>query len=142
MVGNRSGRTDRFRIFQRDSNQRDGSKVAEDYNPLHHVFNLMSIMYKSEVFELCFQALQTSDPDLIGTALEYLENLLPPALRSALWPHMANGRQSIRSNRPVQDIANELIQAAPGLKTQMQTPDSVHNSESRNTKDYVPDTDN
>nr|MDJ0889415.1 hypothetical protein [Desulfobacterales bacterium] len=44
-----------------------------------------------------------------GTALEYLENRLPPNVKSALWPIIATGRADhMPSNRTAEEILEEL----------------------------------
>ena len=87
------------------------------HDPLSHVFNLLGLVYGPDVFELCYQALGSGNRALSGTALEYLDNLLPPALRTALWPHIASGQAAPKSNRPIQEMATELRKAAPTLRT-------------------------
>jgi len=89
----------------------------EEPNWLNHVFHLLGLMYNPDVLELCYQAISTKHRDSTGTALEYLENLLPSELRDALWPHIGLDRTSKKTNRPAAEIADELLKAAPNLKT-------------------------
>jgi AAA family ATP:ADP antiporter len=44
---------------------------------LEHLFTLLSLILPRETLRLAFHALHTSDPHLRGTALEYLETVLP-----------------------------------------------------------------
>jgi AAA family ATP:ADP antiporter len=83
---------------------------------LHHLFNLLGLVYGPEVFELCFQAVRGDDLRLRGTALEYMENLLPPDLRSAVWRLIAEGEVASRSGRTTQEMVRELLGAAHRLK--------------------------
>jgi ATP/ADP translocase len=53
---------------------------------LEHVFTLLSLALPGENVQVAFRALQTSDRMLHGTALEYLEGVLPPDVREPLWP--------------------------------------------------------
>ena len=50
---------------------------------LAHVFTLLSLVLPAEPLQIAFRGLHTDDPNLRGTALEYLEGVLPPAIRDA-----------------------------------------------------------
>jgi AAA family ATP:ADP antiporter len=52
--------------------------------PLHHVFALLSLALEREALRLARRALVASDARQRGTALEYLQNVLPEPLRSEL----------------------------------------------------------
>lgn len=49
-----------------------------------HVFNLLALVLEREPVQIAALAFETEDPYLRGTALEYLETVLPPALFSGL----------------------------------------------------------
>ena len=51
-----------------------------------HVFTLLSLMLPAEPVGIAYQGLQTDDARLRGTAMEYLDQVLSPQLRKALWP--------------------------------------------------------
>ena len=53
---------------------------------LAHVFTLLSLVLPREPLQIAFRSLHTDDEQLQGTALEYLESVLPPAIRQRLWP--------------------------------------------------------
>jgi AAA family ATP:ADP antiporter len=53
---------------------------------LEHVFNLLGLALAAEPLRIALQALHTDDRLLRGTALEYLESVLPGEVRDALWP--------------------------------------------------------
>lgn len=55
---------------------------------LQHVFGLLGLVLPADAVRLCFEGLLTDDRQLRGTALEYLESVLPPAVRAALWPRL------------------------------------------------------
>ncbi len=55
---------------------------------LEHVFTLLSIVLPREPLQIAFKGLHTNDPHLRGTALEYLESVLPPNIRVRLWPFL------------------------------------------------------
>src|SRR6185436_16049089 len=48
---------------------------------LAHVFTLLSLVLPTDPLRTAFRALQTDDQRIRGTALEYLEGVLPPAIR-------------------------------------------------------------
>jgi hypothetical protein len=53
---------------------------------LEHVFNLLGLALPAEPLRIALQALHTDDATLRGTALEYLESVLPDDVRAPLWP--------------------------------------------------------
>jgi AAA family ATP:ADP antiporter len=55
---------------------------------LQHLFTLLALVYPRQPLAIAYEGLHTSDPQLRGTALEYLESILPPPVRAALWPMM------------------------------------------------------
>jgi ATP/ADP translocase len=59
---------------------------------LNHVFTLLSLVLPREPLRIAYRGLHASDPILRGTALEYLESVLPQAVRGVLWPHLDTER--------------------------------------------------
>jgi hypothetical protein len=59
---------------------------------LAHVFTLLSLVLPREPLQIAFRSLQSDDRQLRGTALEYLEHILPPRIRVPLWPFLAYRR--------------------------------------------------
>ncbi|WP_437672922.1 hypothetical protein [Sorangium sp. So ce131] len=55
---------------------------------LEHVFRVLSLCLEREPLEIAYRALHADDPHLRGTALEYLENVLPEPIRESLWPYL------------------------------------------------------
>jgi hypothetical protein len=55
---------------------------------LEHVFTLLALILPSEPLRLAYHGLHTQDRNLRGTALEYLESVLPEAVRRRLWPFL------------------------------------------------------
>jgi ATP:ADP antiporter, AAA family len=62
---------------------------------LGHVFTLLSLVLPREPLRIAFRSLHSDDRQLRGTALEYLDGVLPPSIRQRLWPFLV-------SRRPVQ----------------------------------------
>ena len=55
---------------------------------LDHVFTLLGLVLERDALQLALHALSSGDRNLRGTALEYLDNVLPDDLRRALWMHL------------------------------------------------------
>jgi HEAT repeat protein len=70
---------------------------------LAHVFTLLSLVLPRQPLNIAFRSLTTGDRQLQGTALEYLENVLPAGVKQALWPYLipsgtpAGGQQHERT---------------------------------------------
>jgi hypothetical protein len=62
------------------------------------VFTLLALTLDPDAVHLSMQALLSPDDNLRGTALEYLENVLPADLYADLLQHMDN-RQEERTGR-------------------------------------------
>jgi hypothetical protein len=76
---------------------------------LDHVFTLLSLVLDSDALDLARRALSGSDDKLRGTALEYLEHVVPEPVRSGIWPHLQAGRLLQPSQkRAAADLADEL----------------------------------
>jgi hypothetical protein len=61
---------------------------------LGHVFTLLSLILPREPLQIAYRSIHSEDRNLRGTALEYLEGVLPAAVRQALWPYLT--RQRVR----------------------------------------------
>jgi len=55
---------------------------------LAHVFTLLALVLPAIPLQVSYRGLQTGDAALRGTALEYLEGVLPPDIRERLWPFL------------------------------------------------------
>ena len=77
---------------------------------LAHVFTLLCLVMQREPLQIAFRSLQTDDVQLQGTALEYLDGVLPPAIRSRLWPFLERGAVT-RSDRPRGEIMADLLRS-------------------------------
>jgi hypothetical protein len=55
---------------------------------LAHVFTLLSLVLPAEPLQVAFRGLHADDDNLRGTALEYLDGVLPPTIRARLWPSL------------------------------------------------------
>lgn len=78
---------------------------------LEHVFTLLSLVLPRQPLTLAFRGLHTDDRLLRGTALEYLESVLPPMVRERLWPFLEDRRPKERPARPRDEILADLIRS-------------------------------
>jgi AAA family ATP:ADP antiporter len=83
------------------------SGVAVDYS-LEHVFTLLSLVLDRDALHLSFRAVFSTDRGIRGTALEYLENVLPDAIRRGLWPHLGLAIGTPSAKREQQALVAEL----------------------------------
>ena len=79
---------------------------------LAHTFTLLSLVLPAEPLRIAFRGLHTDDAGLRGTALEYLEGVLPPAIRERLWPFLEDRRPAAsRTARPRDEILADLLRS-------------------------------
>jgi hypothetical protein len=77
---------------------------------LEHVFTLLSLAFPRKPLVLAFRGLHTNDAQLRGTALEYLEGVLPADVRTALWPFLEDRRPPVPAPaRPREQVLDELL---------------------------------
>jgi hypothetical protein len=92
---------------------------------LDHVFSILSLVLEREL-EIALRALRSRDVALRGTALEYLENVLPDPVRKGLWPHLGSPGPLPRSGRSHEEIRDDLLRSTvatrrSGLKRRRDT---------------------
>jgi hypothetical protein len=61
------------------------------------------------------QALGTDDPILRGTALEYLDGVLPPRIREPLWPFLELDPRDLTVTRSPRNLVSELKRSHPSI---------------------------
>ena len=76
---------------------------------LEHLFTLLSLVLPRETLRLAFHALHTDDSYLRGTALEYLETVLPESVWSRLFPLLEQGDESLPHNRGSAEALHDLL---------------------------------
>jgi len=77
-----------------------------------HVFNLLALALEREPVRIAARAFGTDDAYMRGTALEYLDTVLPPRLFSALRPLLAApGPPPPAQRRPEAEVRADLIRA-------------------------------
>jgi hypothetical protein len=81
---------------------------------LAHVFTLLSLVLPREPLQIAFRSLHSEDKQLRGTALEYLEGVLPAPIRQALWPFLVR-RRTAEPARPHDDVIAELLRSSQSI---------------------------
>jgi hypothetical protein len=91
-----------------------------------HVFSVLALALDRESIRLAFKALHQEDARLRGTALEYLETVLPDEIRDAVWPYLGEARPR-RPARPASEILVDLIRA----REEAASPESAESAQAR-----------
>jgi AAA family ATP:ADP antiporter len=78
---------------------------------LAHVFVLLSLVLPSTPLQIAYRGLHTTDPALRGTALEYLEGVLPHDIRDRLWPFIGTGAPVKVGARGREEILADLLRS-------------------------------
>jgi ATP:ADP antiporter, AAA family len=79
---------------------------------LAHVFTLLSLVLPTAPLQIAYRGLHTDDPGLRGTALEYLEGVLPPDIRDRLWPFLSDRARKPQSDSRARDeILADLLRS-------------------------------
>jgi hypothetical protein len=81
---------------------------------LEHVFTLLSLHLEREPLRMAFRALHQEDARHRGTALEYLNTVLPVAIKELLWP-LLGGSAPLPSARGAAELLAEMAGAAQGV---------------------------
>jgi len=76
---------------------------------LEHLFTLLSLILPRETLRLAFHALHTDDSYLRGTALEYLETVLPESVWSRLFPLLEQGDEFLPRIRGSAEALHDLL---------------------------------
>jgi hypothetical protein len=86
---------------------------------LEHIFRLLSVSLPSEPLHVAFQALHTDDTYLRGTALEYLESILPANIREHLWQLLESPYRPTAARRPTNVILEELMLSSQRIESRL-----------------------
>jgi hypothetical protein len=82
---------------------------------LDHVFTLLGLALPAEPLRISLQALGTDDRVLRGTALEYLEGVLPSRIREPLWPFLEIDPRELTVTRLPRDLVSALRLSHPSI---------------------------
>jgi ATP:ADP antiporter, AAA family len=82
---------------------------------LDHIFKILTLVIPWEPLQVAFYGLHTNDTHLRGTALEYLEGVLPAPVRAELWPYLEDDQVKERPRMSSDAALKELLRT----RTQM-----------------------
>jgi hypothetical protein len=102
-----------YRVVIRELSLNDGHWTRDSAgglsDRLRYVFTVLALGTEQELINQCVEALQGDDPMRRGTALEYLENVLPSGVRELLWPRLSLKYLRAKSRRARRQIVEELV---------------------------------
>src|SRR5262249_3666460 len=81
---------------------------------LGHISTLLGLVLPPQSVRLAFRALHTDDAKLRGVALEYLDSVLPKALRQQLSSRI-EGPIAPRRGAPAEEALANLVDASPSI---------------------------
>lgn len=92
---------------------------------LEHVFTLLSLVLPREPLQIAFRGLYAGDRILHGTALEYLESVLPPSVREVLWPYLEPNRTARRADaaappRDREQVLKDLLRSNESIEINLE----------------------
>jgi AAA family ATP:ADP antiporter len=90
------------------------ARGADDDRRLEAVFTLLTLAVAREPVQIAYRAMRSQDRALRGTALEYLENVLPDDLRAALLPFLDAPRTAPR-RRAAAEVEADLLRSGERL---------------------------
>jgi AAA family ATP:ADP antiporter len=108
-----------------DADEADGRSFVDELvrerasRSLAHVFTLLALALPSEPLRIAFRGLHTDDQGLRGTALEYLESVLPPEIRDRLWWVLADGRPPAYA-RPQGETLTNLLRSHQSIRLNLE----------------------
>jgi hypothetical protein len=86
---------------------------------LAHVFTLLSLVLPAAPLQISFRLLHTDDRALRGTALEYLEEVLPSDIRDRLFPFLDSTART-RPRRPRDEIVADLLRSNESIQLNLE----------------------
>jgi hypothetical protein len=81
---------------------------------------MLSLVLPAEPLQVAFRALHTDDPNLRGTALEYLEATLPTDIRDRLWAFLEQQPPSHPGARPREAILEDLLRSDRSIRLNLE----------------------
>ena len=84
------------------------------------MFTLLSLVLPRDPLRIAFRGLYAGDPMLRGTALEYLESVLPPPIRDVLWPYLdtdgVTRAKELRMPRERHEVLQDLLRSNQSIQ--------------------------
>ena len=105
----------RMRSSRRSSASSKG-RDGDDAAVREHVFNLLALVLEREPVHIAALAFDSDDMYLRGTALEYLETVLPSGIFAALAPRLSAAPAPVLHQRGAAVVRAELLEAAATMR--------------------------
>ena len=129
-----------LQVVERELTGRSTDAAARE-----HVFNLLALVLEREPVRIAALAFDSDDAYLRGTALEYLETVLPSGIFAALAPRLSTAPAPLLHQRGAAVVRAELLEAAatipgesqaasPGAERPISTANSQHHERSTHTR--------
>ena len=96
--------------------ERELTGPSDDDAVREHIFNLLSLVLEREPVRIAALAFDAGDMHLRGTALEYLETVLPPGIFAALVPRLSAGPAPVLHKRGAVTVRAELLEAGATIR--------------------------
>jgi hypothetical protein len=87
---------------------------------LAHVFTLLALVLPTEPLRIAFRGLHTDDQALRGTALEYLDSVLPHEIRDRLWLFLEDRRLPGKVRRPREETLGDLLRSHDSIRLNLE----------------------
>lgn len=91
---------------------------------LEHVFTLLALVLEREPLRIAFRGLFSGDRILRGTALEYLDVVLPPSVHAVLWSHLepesARPREPRQAQRDREQVLGDLLRSHRSIEISLE----------------------
>lgn len=88
---------------------------------LQHVFTMLALVYPEEPLRTAYRALHTDDVGLRGTALEYLESILPARIHRQILPFLEDRPRSPAPSRPREEVLRALLQSNKSIQLSLES---------------------
>jgi hypothetical protein len=96
--------------------ERELTGPADDRAVREHVFNLLALVLEREPVNIAALAFDSGDMYLRGTALEYLEMVLPTGIFAALVPRLSAAPAPVLQKRSAETVRAELLEAGATIR--------------------------
>lgn len=89
---------------------------------LQHLFTLLALIHPPETLRIAFHGLHSEDSQLRGTALEYLESLLPADIWTKLWPLLDRPEpgELRKKGRSREEILAEMVKSSHSIMVRLE----------------------
>jgi len=85
---------------------------------LTHLSTLLSLILPTQPLQIAFRSLNSENAYLRGTALEYLEGVLPSEIRQQIWPFLLQGGGESRPPQPHDEVIANLLRSSSSVTLQ------------------------